>query len=125
MAVVPATRRSIAVPQPRRTPAQDPKTTRGRRPQLRVVDEPASRRLNLGVVTTLVVGAVFAVLFGLVVFHTVLLQNQQKLDHLNTAIESVTTRIDELIVALPAAAAPDRPTEPAKPIKANPQAPET
>jgi transposase len=30
-------------------------------------------------------------------------------DHLNTAIESVTVRIDELITALPAAAAPDQP----------------
>jgi len=86
MAVVPATRRSVAVPQPRRSPVQDPKTQRERRPQLRVVDEPTPRRLNLGVVITLVVGAVFAVLFGVVVFHTVLLQNQQKLDHLNTQV---------------------------------------
>ncbi|MEY2459579.1 MAG: hypothetical protein QOG30_1409, partial [Acidimicrobiaceae bacterium] len=68
MAVVPATRRSVVAPQPRRTPA-----TRERRPQLRVVDDPTPRRLSLVVVTTLGVGAVFAVLFGLVVFHTVLL----------------------------------------------------
>ena len=72
MAVVPATRRSVAAPQPRRTPA-----TRERRPQLRVVDAPA-RHLNLGALTVLIVGAIFAVLFGLVVFHTLLLKNQRR-----------------------------------------------
>ena len=81
MAVVPATRRSVAVPQPRRTPA-----TRERRPQLRVVHPPAARRLNLGALTVLIVGAIFAVLFGLVVFHTVLLKNQQRLDHLDQQV---------------------------------------
>jgi cell division protein FtsL len=81
MAVVPATRRSVTVPQPRRTPA-----TRERRPQLRVVDEPAGRTMSIGALTALLVGAVFVVLFGLVVFHTVLLQNQQRLDRLDAQV---------------------------------------
>jgi cell division protein FtsL len=103
MAVVPATRRSVVAPQPRRTPA-----TRERRPQLRIVAEPAPRRLNLGVVTTLVVGAVFAVLFGLVVFHTVLLQNQQKLDHLNTRVSDAQARYQSLRLQVAQLEAPQR-----------------
>jgi cell division protein FtsL len=100
MAVVPATRRSVrttryipadgyssgelrgsAVPQPRRTPA-----TRERRPQLRVVHEPAPRQISLAVITVLVVGGIFAMLFGLVVVHTMLLQNQQRLDKLDQQV---------------------------------------
>jgi cell division protein FtsL len=103
MAVVPATRRSVAAPQPRRAPA-----TRERRPRLRVVDEPVSRRLNLGVVTTLVVGAVFAVLFGLVVFHTVLLQNQQRLDHLNTEVNDAQATYQSLRLQVAQLEAPQR-----------------
>lgn len=103
MAVVPATRRSVAAPQPRRTPA-----TRERRPQLRVVDEPAPRRLNLGVVTALVVGAVFAVLFGLVVFHTVLLQNQQKLDHLNSQVSEAQGQYQSMRLQVAQLEAPQR-----------------
>jgi cell division protein FtsL len=108
MAVVPATRRSVVAPQPRRAPAQDPKTQRERRPQLRVVEKPATRRLNLGVVTTLVVGAVFAVLFGLVVFHTVLLQNQQKLDHLNTQVSDAQAQYQSLRLQVAQLEAPQR-----------------
>lgn len=103
MAVVPATRRSVAAPQPRRTPA-----TRERRPQLRVVDEPTPRRLNLGVVTAVAVGAVFAVLFGLVVFHTVLLQNQQKLDHLNTEVSDAQGNYQSLRLQVAQLEAPQR-----------------
>jgi len=107
MAVVPATRRSVAAPQPRRTPAQLPKATRERRPQLRVVDEPA-RRLSFGTITALVVGAVFAVLFGLVVFHTVLLQNQQKLDHLNSEVNETQARYQALRLQVAQLEAPQR-----------------
>jgi cell division protein FtsL len=103
MAVVPATRRSVVAPQPRRTPA-----TRERRPQLRVVDAPTPRRLNLAVVTTLVVGAVFAVLFGLVVFHTLLLQNQQKLDHLNTQVSEAQGKYQSLRLQVAQLEAPQR-----------------
>ncbi|MEY2421649.1 MAG: hypothetical protein QOI95_1716 [Acidimicrobiaceae bacterium] len=103
MAVVPATRRSVAVPQPLRTPA-----TRERRPQLRVVDDPAPRRLSLGVVTTLVVGAVFAVLFGLVVFHTLLLQNQQRLDHLDAQVSDAKANYQSLRLQVAQLEAPQR-----------------
>jgi cell division protein FtsL len=113
MAVVPATRRSVAIPQPRPTPAQNPntqnpKTTRERRPQLRVVDEPTPRRWTLGVITALVVGAVFAVLFGLVVFHTLLLQNQQKLDHLDAQVSDAQGKYQSLRLQVAQLEAPQR-----------------
>ena len=103
MAVVPATRRSMAVPQPRRTPA-----TRERRPQLRVVDEPTPRRLSLGALTVLVVGAIFAVLFGLVVFHTLLLQNQQKLDRLDAQVSDTQAKYQSLRLQVAQLEAPQR-----------------
>lgn len=103
MAVVPATRRSVEAPQPRRTPA-----TRERRPQLRVVDDPARRKLSLAVITTLGVGGVFAVLFGLVVFHTVLLQNQQKLDHLDAQVSEAQGTYQSLRLQVAQLEAPQR-----------------
>src|SRR5258705_8705737 len=103
MAVVPATRRSVVAPQPRRTPA-----TRERRPQLRVVDEPARRRLSLGVVTVLVVGAVFVMLFGLVVFHTLLLQNQQRLDRLDAQVSDAQAHYQSLRLQVAQLESPQR-----------------
>jgi len=103
MAVVPATRRSVAVPQPRRTPA-----TRERRPQLRVVDEPRTRRLSVGAIAVLVVGAVFAVLFGLVVFHTVLLKNQQRIDRLSAQVTDEQARYQSLRLQVAQLEAPQR-----------------
>jgi cell division protein FtsL len=103
MAVVPATRRSVVAPQPRRTPA-----TRERRPQLRVVDAPAPRRLSLGALTVLVVGGIFAVLFGLVVFHTMLLQNQQRLDRLDAQVTDAQARYQSLRLQVAQLEAPQR-----------------
>src|SRR5690348_5198683 len=103
MAVVPATRRSVAVPQPRRTPA-----TRERRPQLRVVDAPPARRLSLTAITTLGVGAVFAVLFGLVVCHTLLLQNQQHLDRLSAEVTDAQAKYQSLRLQVAQLQAPQR-----------------
>ena len=102
MAAVPATRRSVAAPQPRRTPA-----TRERRPQLRVVDAPA-RHLNLGALTVLIVGAIFAVLFGLVVFHTLLLKNQQHLDQLDHQVTDAQARYQSLRLQVAQLEAPQR-----------------
>jgi len=103
MAVVPATRRSVAAPQPQRTPA-----TRERRPQLRVVEEPQQRRLGFAAITTLVVGAVFVILFGLVVFHTLLLQNQQKLDHLDAQVNEAQANYQSLRLQVAQLEAPQR-----------------
>lgn len=103
MAVVPATRRSVAAPQPQRTPA-----TRERRPQLRVVDEPAARRLSLTAITTLAVGAVFAVLFGLVVCHTLLLQNQQRLDRISADVTDAQAKYQSLRLQVAQLQAPQR-----------------
>jgi cell division protein FtsL len=103
MAVVPATRRSVAAPQPQRTPA-----TRERRPQLRVVEQPERRRSSLGVITVLVVGAVFALLFGLVVFHTMLLQNQQRLDHVSKQVSEQQARYQSLRLQVAQLESPQR-----------------
>lgn len=103
MAVVPATRRSVAAPQPRRTPA-----TPERRPQLRVVDEVAPRRVSLALVTVLVVGGIFAMLFGLVVVHTMLLQNQQRLDHLDAQVSDAQGRYQQLRLQVAQLEAPQR-----------------
>ncbi|HEV3226384.1 MAG TPA: cell division protein FtsL [Acidimicrobiales bacterium] len=91
------------MPQPRRAPA-----TRERRPQLRVVAEPRVRRLSLGAVTVLVVGGVFAVLFGLVVFHTVLLKNQQQLDHLDAQVTQEQAHYQQLRLQVAQLEAPQR-----------------
>ena len=103
MAVVPATRRSVAVPQPRRTPA-----TRDRRPQLRVVHESAPRRISLAVITVLVVGGIFLMLFGLVVVHTMLLQNQQRLDHLDAQVSDAQAHYQQLRLQVAQLEAPQR-----------------
>src|SRR4051794_23368450 len=103
MAVVPATRRSVAAPQPQRTPA-----TRERRPQLRVVDEVAPRRVSLAVVTVLVVGGIFLMLFGLVVVHTMLLQNQQRLDHLDAQVSDAQAHYQQLRLQVAQLEAPQR-----------------
>ena len=103
MAVVPATRRSVAAPQPQRTTA-----TPERRPQLRVVDEPAKRSLSLGVITVLVVGGIFVMLFGLVVFHTVLLQNQQRLDRIDAQVSDEQAHYQSLRLQVAQLQSPQR-----------------
>ena len=82
--------------------------TRERRPQLRVVDEPAKRRANLAVVTVLVVGGIFAMLFGLVVFHTMLLQNQQRLDRLDSQVSDAQARYQSLRLQVAQLESPQR-----------------
>lgn len=103
MAVVPATRRSLTAPQPQRTTA-----TPERRPQLRVVEDQAPRRLSLGVITVLAVGGIFAVLFGLAVFHTMLLQNQQRLDRISSEVSEEKARYQSLRLQVAQLESPQR-----------------
>jgi cell division protein FtsL len=65
-------------PAPGVRPAAQPK-----RPQLKVVDAPGRR---LGAIGVLGAALLFGLLFGLVIFHTVLVQNQQHLDKLQVQI---------------------------------------
>lgn len=67
-------------PQPRRAPAQ---------PDLRVVDAPGRR---LGAIGVAGVVLLFGLLFGLVVAHTVLVQNQQHLDRVQQEIRDAQAR---------------------------------
>jgi cell division protein FtsL len=72
--------------------------TRERRPQLRVVEDAVARRRRLSpaALTVLVVGGIFAMLFGLVVFHTLLLQNQQRLDRLDAQVNDAQAQYQSL-----------------------------
>src|SRR5437899_5146051 len=82
-------------------------TEQPKRPQLRVVDEP-TRRFNLVARTTIAVGVLFAVLFGLVVFHTVLLQNQQRLDQVDAQVRDAQARYQQLRLQVAQLEAPQR-----------------
>jgi cell division protein FtsL len=93
MAVVPAPRRFLADAQPAPRPAQPVERTR---PDLRVVDDPITRRFSITVITAFGVGAMFVVLFGVVVFHTMLLQNQSRLDHLQADVRTEQARYQTL-----------------------------
>ncbi len=77
------------VPAPRRLPlpAPAPRREQQPRPSLRVVRE-ANRRPRYALWTVVVLGAVFALFFALVMFHTVLLQNQRRLDQLDAQVRS-------------------------------------
>jgi cell division protein FtsL len=77
------------VPAPRRLPlpAPAPRREQQPRPSLRVVGE-ANRRPRYALWTVVVLGAVFALFFALVMFHTVLLQNQRRLDQLDAQVRS-------------------------------------
>ena len=102
MAVVPAPRRAHAH-RPAHAPVKPPK------PDLRVVDERAPRRrLGIGAITTLVIGALFTVLFGLVVFHTILVQNQQRLDKIDSSVRTEQARYQQLRLQVAQLEAPQR-----------------
>ena len=65
------------------------------RPRLRVVDAPTARR-RLGAIGILLVFGLFALLFGLVVFQTVLVQNQHRIDTLDSQVQDEQARFQQL-----------------------------
>jgi|GEM_PF-1194117 len=115
MATVQAPRRApVRLPSPARpagtgrlrvapAPRRDPQ----RRPPLRVVREPA-RHPNYAALSALGLGAVFVVLFGLVVFHTVLLQNQRRLDQLDARVQDEQARYQQLRLEVAQLSSPQR-----------------
>jgi cell division protein FtsL len=64
--------------------------------------------MGLGVVTVLVVGGIFVMLFGLVVFHTMLLQNQQRLDKLDGQVSDAQARYQSLRLQVAQLESPQR-----------------
>jgi cell division protein FtsL len=100
MATVPATRRA-----PLRAPA--PKREADRRPELKVV-RTKRRRPRYGVLTAIGIGGVFALFFGLVVFHTLLLQNQRRLDQLDTQVRSQQETYQQLRLEVAQLQSPER-----------------
>jgi cell division protein FtsL len=70
---------------PQRRPSVRPAPKPRPKPELRVVPDPTPRA-RIAVVTVAGIGMLFAILFGLVLFHTLLVQNQQRLDHIDAEV---------------------------------------
>jgi cell division protein FtsL len=68
-------------PSVRPAPAPKPRA----KPELRVVPDPTPRA-RIIVVTVAGISVLFAILFGLVLFHTLLVQNQQRLDRIDAEV---------------------------------------
>ncbi|HEY2813329.1 MAG TPA: cell division protein FtsL [Acidimicrobiales bacterium] len=92
---------------PLRAPQRDPQRDVEPRPSLRVVRD-ANHRIRYGLLVTIGIGAVFAVLLGLVMFHTVLLQNQRKLDQLDSQVRDEQARYQQLRLQVAQLQAPQR-----------------
>jgi cell division protein FtsL len=86
--------------EPRRAP------TPSRRPDLRVVD--AAPRRRAGRVGTIAGIALFATLFGLAAFQTVLIKNQARIDDLNRRIDAATAETDTLALQVADLESPGR-----------------
>jgi cell division protein FtsL len=97
------------VPAPRRTPAHAPAPRREqpRRPSLRVVDE-RNRQPRYAMWTVIGVGGVFALFFALVLFHTVLLNNQRRLDQLDTQVRDEQASYQQLRLQVAQLQSPER-----------------
>jgi cell division protein FtsL len=74
---------------------------------LRLVDA-RTRRPRYGVLTAIGISAVFALFFGLVLFHTVLLQNQRRLDQLDSQVSDQQSRYQQLRLQVAQLQSPER-----------------
>jgi cell division protein FtsL len=97
MATVPAPRRGL-LHAPAHAPA--PRREKESRPSLRVVGE-EDRRPRYAVWTVVALSVIFALFLALVMFHTVLLKNQRRLDQLDAQVrdEQATYQQQRLQVA--------------------------
>jgi cell division protein FtsL len=102
MATVPAPRR-VPVRAPSPAPRREPEP----RPALQVVRE-ANRRPRYALWTVIAVGGVFALFFGLVMFHTVLLKNQRRLDQLDTQVRDQQATYQQLRLQVAQLQSPER-----------------
>ena len=101
MAVARAPRRVLTAPLPK--PAKPAK--KQPRADLRIVDRPRRGAL---VTTAFVVAALFGVLFALVVFHTVMLESQQRLDRLDDDVSAAQSHYEKLRLEVAQLEAPQR-----------------
>jgi cell division protein FtsL len=76
---------------PQRRPSVRPAPKPRAKPELRVVPDPTPRA-RIAVVTFVGVSVLFAILFGLVLFHTLLVQNQQRLDRIDADVREQQAR---------------------------------
>lgn len=86
-----APQRTAHATAPQRVPKPAPRPTRE---PLRVV-RPAPRRTRIGLIGAIGTLAVFGVLFGLVVFQTMMVQNQARLDRLDAQIRDEQARYQQ------------------------------
>ncbi|HVX17096.1 MAG TPA: hypothetical protein VHA73_03605 [Acidimicrobiales bacterium] len=101
MAATTAPARRTATAVPRRA------TTTTRRPDLRVVD-PRPWRIRRGVVVVAALVFVFGALLASAVFHALLAQGQQRLDHLNSQVSDAQQTYDRQRLEVDRLSAPDR-----------------
>lgn len=100
--------RRAVEPRPR-TPATPSRRRTDRRPDLRVVDRSAGARRRLaGLVVVLATMALFGSLFGLAVFHTLLVQSQAELDELDQEISRAEAHTEELRLEVAELESPER-----------------
>jgi cell division protein FtsL len=96
------------VPAPRRVPLRAPAPRREQpRPSLRVVRE-ANRRPRYALWTVIALGAIFALFFALVMFHTVLLKNQRRLDQLDAQVSNEQATYQQLRLQVAQLQSPER-----------------
>jgi hypothetical protein len=98
-----AAARALAEPRPRRAGEESDLADR---PDLRVVPEARPRRV--GVVVFLAGVALFGSLFGLAVFHAMLVQSQSTLDDLDGRLTEARGQSEELRLEIAELEAPDR-----------------
>jgi hypothetical protein len=101
-----ATRAAVA-PAPEREPRRADPNERGERPALRVVPSTPARR-SVGPVVFLAGLALFGSLFGLAVFHAMLVQSQSSLDELDAEITTARAHREELRLDIAELEAPER-----------------
>ncbi|CAN5569465.1 hypothetical protein BH20ACT2_BH20ACT2_23860 [soil metagenome] len=94
--------------QPQRRPAVPPAPATPRPRHLRTVEAAPRRRLTPGLLATLVVTVVFGALFALAVFHTVVLQGQQRLDRLDQQVLDATADYQRSRLAVAQLESPER-----------------
>lgn len=97
----PGSAATTAVPIPR--PADRPPP----RPPLRVV-RPAPRRARIGIITAVATLIIFSVLLGLVLFQTMMVQNQARLDRLDAQVRDQQATYQQLRLQVAQLESPSR-----------------
>jgi len=94
---------TATAPAPARSPRSEPR----RRPPLEVV-RPTPRRSRIGLIGVVGTLALFAILFALVLFQTLVVQNQARLDRLDSQIRDQQAHYQQLRLQVAQLEAPSR-----------------